>query len=297
MLRAGLLKNATNVVALAMVAALVGGCAQNRSRDRSKILAAENTDLRQRSDMLTGQLQGALSTQDRLTADLQVKESELRTAQTQAAEADAAQARAAQLEQAYADAQRVAAAQAAEAERLRAEKARLLAERAKPATVAPPVDIKDSAEVEALRRDVADRLARAGVDVPVEVRTTRAGARKVAIVLQDAYPSGSDSLSKNPKAVEAIAKLSQVIQQSYSGSKVHIEGHTDSDPIRISKWPSNDALALARADQVKKLLVHSGLSEGAIETEGVGSRNPLAKGGTPRAKATNRRVEIYISPR
>jgi flagellar motor protein MotB len=296
MLRAAM-KTSGAVVALAMVATLVGGCAQSRSRDRSKILAAENTDLRQRSDMLSGQLQGALSAQDRATAELQVKESQLRDAQAQAAEADAAKAQAAQLEQAYADAQRVAAAQAAEAERLRQMNQKLVAEKSRPAPGPAPVDHRDSAEVEALRRDVSDRLARAGVDVPVEVRTTRAGARKVAVVLQDAYPSGSDSLAKNAKAVEAVAKLSQVIQQSYPGSKVHIEGHTDSDPIRVSKWPSNDALALARADTVKKLLMTSGLSENAIETEGVGSRNPLAKGGTARAKASNRRVEIYISPR
>lgn len=287
----------SGIVVLAMVATLMGGCAQSRARDRSKILAAENTDLRQRSDMLAGELQGALSAQDRATADLQVKESQLRTAQEQAAEAESAKAQAAQFEQAYGDAQRVAAAQAAEADRLRQANAKLLAERNRPTLGPAPVEHRDSQQVEALRRDVADRLARAGVDVPVEVRTTRAGARKVAVVLQDAYPSGSDSLAKNAKAVEAVAKLSQVIQQSYSGSKVHIEGHTDSDPIRVSKWPSNDALGLARADTVKKLLVHSGMTEGAIETEGVGARNPLAKGTTSRAKATNRRVEIYISPR
>lgn len=290
-------KSVRGVVALAVVATLVGGCAQSRSRDRSKILQAEILDLRQGKDMLQGQLQGALSAQDRATAELQVKDSELAAARDKAAEAEAAKAQAAQLEQAYADAQRVAAAQAAEAARLRQMNEKLLADRSRPAPGPTPVDHKDSAEIEALRRDVSDRLARAGVDIPVEVRTTRAGARKVAIVLQDAYPSGSNSLAKNPKAVEAVAKLSQVIQQSYPGSKLHIEGHTDSDPIRVSKWPSNDELALARADTVKKLLVTSGLSENIIETEGVGSRNPLAKGGTARAKATNRRVEIYISPR
>lgn len=271
------------------------GCARSRAQDRQKILTAENTDLRQRADTLNGQLQGALSAQDRQAVEMQVQGSKLREAERQAALAAEAQQRASMAEQQASDLQRTLAAQQAENLRLQREReqAALAAQRSKQASV----EYKESAAVEALRRDIADRLARAGVDVPVEVRTTRSGERKVAIVLQDAYPSGSESLAKNPKAVEAVARLSQVIQKSYPGSRLHIEGHTDSDPIRRSNWPSNEALGLARADTVKKLLVQAGLSESQVQTEGVGARNPIAKGGTPRAKATNRRVEIYVSPR
>jgi flagellar motor protein MotB len=283
--------------AIVGVSASLGGCAQNRAQDRQKILTAENTDLRQRTNTLEGQLQGALSAQDRAAVELQVKESRLREAerlaQQGAQQQTEAQQRAALAEQAAAESQRQVAMQQAEMMRLQQQNAALAAARQKTQSV----EYKESAAVEALRRDIADRLARAGVDAPVEVRTNRAGERKVAVVLQDAYPSGSDSLAKNPKAVEAVARLSQVLQQSYPGSRIHIEGHTDSDPIRRSPWPSNDALALARADTVKKLLVQAGLPEGQVQTEGVGARNPLAKGGTPRAKSANRRVEIYVSPR
>jgi flagellar motor protein MotB len=287
------MRNGWATVVTVGVVALLGGCAQNRAQDRQKILTAENTDLRQRAGTLEGQLQGALSAQDRAAVELQVKESKLREAERVAAQNAEAQQRASMAEQAAAAAQQQVAAQQAEMMRLQQQNQALAAARQKTQTV----EYKESAAVEALRRDIADRLARAGVDAPVEVRTTRAGERKVAVVLQDAYPSGSDSLAKNPKAVEAVARLSQVLQQSYPGSKIHIEGHTDSDPIRRSPWPSNDALALARADTVKKLLIQSGLPEGQVQTEGVGARNPMAKGGTPRAKSANRRVEIYVSPR
>ena len=275
----------------------LGGCARNRAQDRSKILSAEVSDLRQKNTMTEGQLQGALSAQDRAAVELQARNSEVARLNQQVAALPDAQARAAQAEQSLSQYQASLAQHQAELQRIQAQNARLLAERSKPAPAAATMQFKDSAAVDALRRDVADRMTRAGVDAPVEVRTTRAGQRKVAIVLQDAYPSGSDSLAKNPKAVEAVARLSQVLQESYPGSKIHVEGHTDSDPIRRSPWPSNDALGLARAETVKKLLVHSGLSEGQVETEGVGARNPLAKGATGRAKAQNRRVEIYISPR
>lgn len=273
------------------------GCARNRAQDRQKILTAENVDLRQRTETLSGQLQGALSAQDRAAVELQVQGSKLRDAERQAALAAEAQQRASMAEQAAADLQRNLAAQQAENARLAREREQAALAAAAAKKQAASVEYRESAQVEALRRDIADRLARAGVDVPVEVRTTRGGERKVAVVLQDAYPSGSESLAKNPKAVEAVARLSQVLQQSYPGSRLHIEGHTDSDPIRRSNWPSNEALGLARADTVKKLLVQAGLSDGQVQTEGVGARNPIAKGGTPRAKAMNRRVEIYVSPR
>ncbi len=287
----------TTVLGTVVLGGALAGCSQNRSRDRGKILAAENADLRQRSSTLEGQLQGALSAQDRAAVQLQEQESRLREAERQAALAAEAQQRAAAAEaQAQQNAQMLAAQQS-ELQRLQAQNAALAA---RPKVVAPPQPegrFRESPEMDALRRDVSDRLARAGVTVPVEVRTNRAGERKVAVVLEDAYRPGSDSLASNPKAVEALARLSQVLQQSYPGSRIHIEGHTDSDPIKRSPWPSNEALSLARADGVKKLLVQAGLPEGQIQTEGVGARNPLAKGGTPRAKAQNRRVEIYISPR
>lgn len=287
------IKTAATVSVVLAGASVLGACARNRAQDRTKILTAEVTDLRQKESMTRTQLEQAMSASDRAAMQLQQREAELARARAEAARAADAEARASAAEQGLAQWQSAVAERDAALTRLQSENARLAGERKK----VEAATAKENSEVEALRREVADRLAKAGVNAPVEVRTTRAGARKVAVVLQDAYPAGSDSLAKNPKAVEALARLSQVIQASYPSGKIHIEGHTDADPIRRSNWPSNEALGLARADTVKKLLVTSGLPEGRVETEGVGARNPIAKGNTDRAKSQNRRVEIYISPR
>lgn len=288
---------------MALCAALVavgalGGCARNRARDRTKVLGAEVIALRQSEQSTREQLRTTVNQLDHNQAQLQQRESELARVKQEAARLPDAEARAAAAEGTIAQWQAAVAERDAALQRQQAEIARLAAER-KRAEAAPakPSGMVDGPEIEALRRDVADRLTKAGVNAPVEIRTTRAGQRKVAVVLQDAFQPGRDSLASNPKAVEAVARLSQVIQASYPSSRIHIEGHTDADPIRSSPWPSNEALGLARADTVKKLLVHSGLSEGQVETEGVGARSPIAKGSTPRAKSQNRRVEIYVSPR
>jgi flagellar motor protein MotB len=270
---------------------LLGGCASSRTKDRVSVLEAENIDLRQRGTLLESQIQEAHSAQDAAIANLQVKESQLRKAQMDAAKNAEAAGR---LAQAQSDYERVHA----ELAQANARVASLEAQRARPVGPPGPTTIphRESEQVEAFRRDLQEKLSRAGVHVPVEVRTTRAGERRVAVVLQDAFPPGKDNLASNAKAVEAVARLGEMIKDSYPQSRVHIEGHTDSDPIRKSNWESNDALAKARAEAVKKLLLGVGLVDGRVETDGVGSKNPIARGNTTRAKAQNRRVEIYVSP-
>ncbi len=90
--------------------------------------------------------------------------------------------------------------------------------------------------------------------------------------------------------------LGKLVAESYPGSRVTVEGHTDSDPIKKSKWDSNEALSLARAEEVKKLLRQAGVGDNRVSAVGMGARQPVAKGATDRAKAQNRRVEIYIYP-
>jgi flagellar motor protein MotB len=167
----------------------------------------------------------------------------------------------------------------------------------RPPAASPTMPYRESPQLEAFRRDLNAQLARHGVSgMPVEVRTARDGTRRVAVVLQNAFPPGSDDLSKNTEAVKAVVNLARMIKSSYPSSAVSIEGHTDSDPIRRSKWASNEALSEARAEAVRKLLTGVGLTPQQITSSGQGARQPIAKGTTARAKAQNRRVEIYILP-
>ena len=45
-----------------------------------------------------------------------------------------------------------------------------------------------------------------------------------------------------------------------------------------------------------KLLRQAGVPDGRVSAVGMGARQPVAKGATARAKAQNRRVELYIIP-
>lgn len=84
--------------------------------------------------------------------------------------------------------------------------------------------------------------------------------------------------------------LDRVVSQirQHSGATVRIEGHTDTDPIRKSKWGSNEALSKARADAVRDYLSTKGISRGSISTVGMGASQPKA------SKPASRRVEVVI---
>jgi flagellar motor protein MotB len=278
------------------VVGVASGCASSRGKDRMKVLEAENIDLRQQRDGLSDQLRGAHGEHDRAVARVQEAEAEIQGLRAQASRGEHAMGRLQEAEKALARAQtdlrmtsqryqELLARQAAQQPRM-------------PAPSSPgALAYRESPQLEAFRRDLTAALARHNVTgMPVEIRTTQDGSRRVAIVLQNSFPAGSDNMSSNADAVRAVVNLGKMITTSYPRSRVVVEGHTDSDPIRKSKWASNEALADARASTVKNYLERAGVPAGQVSTVGMGARQPIASGSTARAKAQNRRVEIYIDP-
>lgn len=95
----------------------------------------------------------------------------------------------------------------------------------------------------------------------------------------------SGQVTVKPSARKQLDRLASDIKSRYSGADVRVEGYTDTDPIRKSKWGSNEALSQARAEAVRDYLGSKGISASAI---GMGSANPKA------TKAASRRVEIVV---
>ena len=292
----------TVLVALVALGLLVGCAASKQSRNRLDVVTAENIDLRQQYDGASRQARDAQLAQDRAITQLQQEKHQSRQLSD---ELNSAEQKALVGEQAVAELHRsqednvrnAARLQALGSEVDRLHKMAVTKPRPAPAPAPsralPSVNTK---HLDAFATDLRARLGGAGIALPVEMRTTRDGRQRVAVVLRSAFPAGKDSLSYNMDAVRAVVGLGQLIAASYPGSRISIEGHTDSDPIRASHFASNEALSLSRAQSVRTLLVKSGVRESLIATSGHGARNPIASGATKRAKAENRRVEIYIEP-
>lgn len=108
------------------------------------------------------------------------------------------------------------------------------------------------------------------------------------------FDVGGDVLFDSGQAVikstakPQLDRIASTIKSKYSGYNVRVEGHTDSDPIRKSKWGSNEALSEARAEAVRKYLISKGISSSSIDAVGMGSSKPKS------SKKESRRVEIKV---
>jgi outer membrane protein OmpA-like peptidoglycan-associated protein len=74
-------------------------------------------------------------------------------------------------------------------------------------------------------------------------------------------------------------------------TRIAIVGHTDS----TGSDAINNPLSIDRAQSVRDYLAARGVSSSRIQTEGRGSREPVADNNSDFGRAKNRRVEIYIA--
>lgn len=76
--------------------------------------------------------------------------------------------------------------------------------------------------------------------------------------------------------------------------QVQITGHTDNQPIRSARFPSNWHLSQERARSVLQLLAQKVAPASRLSAEGRADSEPIAPNDTPANRARNRRVEITL---
>lgn len=152
---------------------------------------------------------------------------------------------------------------------LRAENERL---RAQPAPAPPPMQ---PAAANTGFSDIAD------VDV-----IQGNGMVTVRIPGDVLFASGKADLKSASKTT--LKKIANVLETDYSGQTIRVEGYTDSDPIKKSKWKDNMELSIARASAVQSYLQQQGVPAGQMQVVGFGAAKPQA------TKAKSRRVEIVV---
>lgn len=124
-------------------------------------------------------------------------------------------------------------------------------------------------------------------------RLEDAQAQFRATILDDQlFKSGSAQLSDAGK--KALGEVAAKIKSQYPNSYVSVQGHTDSQPIKISKWDDNWQLGSARALAVMRYLIKQGVNPARCSAETYGETRPVAPNTTPANMAQNRRAEIIV---
>ncbi len=102
------------------------------------------------------------------------------------------------------------------------------------------------------------------------------------------FRSGSAEL--DPYELSRLAPVLNTLK-AHPNTRVHIEGHTDSDGSKSY----NQQLSENRAKNVAFYLMDNGITRDRIKTYGYGEERPIASNTTPEGKRQNRRVTFLIS--
>ena len=141
----------------------------------------------------------------------------------------------------------------------------------------------DRDRLEGELRDLAEKID--GVDY-------KATGEGMALVLEHAivFDKGRNELKEVGK--QAIAQVAGLLRGKAEG--VRIDGHSDSDPIKHSRWLNNHDLSCGRALAVFTELKAQGIDERRMYVAGFGPNRPVADNSSEAGKAKNRRVELLL---
>ncbi len=156
---------------------------------------------------------------------------------------------------------------------------------------------QDQMTIEELQRQIEERAQTpadatgfgAGYDVAFDPSK---GTITVTLPNAILFDSGKATLKKTTST--ELDHIQSVLRDRYSGKQIDVAGHTDTDPIKKSKWKDNWELSAQRALSVLRYLVKRGISEKEIQAVGCGQSQPIASNSTASGKAKNRRVEIVV---
>ena len=98
-----------------------------------------------------------------------------------------------------------------------------------------------------------------------------------------------------PESLAMVGRISQRLAPMAKTHLIHIEGHTDSQPMSSVKYPSNWELSAARASSVVRLLIGKyHFDSKNVAAVGYGASRPIATNKTADGRARNRRVDVVI---
>jgi chemotaxis protein MotB len=119
----------------------------------------------------------------------------------------------------------------------------------------------------------------------------------ITVTVPDAilFDSGKAELKK--ASIAELDHIQSVVREKYASRPIDVVGHTDTDPIKKSKWADNLELSAQRALTVSRYLIKRGISDDKIRAIGCGESRPIASNATAAGKTKNRRVEIVVHMR
>lgn len=153
--------------------------------------------------------------------------------------------------------------------------------------ISPKYEEESFKEIE----DMIQELKKAGELDGITSKITEKG---LMLTFDDKYLFAPASAYLDKDAKKLLDKVGVLICKKFILHSMFVEGHTDSDPIKSSQYPSNWELSSARASSVVRYLIDRfKFSPSLFTAIGYADTRPLESAISPKDPA-NRRVEILI---
>lgn len=147
-------------------------------------------------------------------------------------------------------------------------------------------------QIAELNKSPAEATGFEGYDVKFD---PSAGTITVTLPNTILFSSGKATLKQATS--RELDDIESVLRQRYPNNPIDVVGHTDTDPIKKSKWRDNWQLSSERALTVVDYLKKRGIAPQRIRAVACGPARPVASNTTASGKAKNRRVEIVVHMR
>ena len=160
-----------------------------------------------------------------------------------------------------------------------------------------------SGEIRLIRASVPTAEKRAKAELIKEldamnIRVTKRGPELVVTLAGKVlFPPGRTSLTE--EARKSLGEIAGLIRSKGLRNIIRVEGHADSNPIKVTKnvYEDNLTISFHRARKAYLYLVEEcGLPPGQVYLAAFGDARPLYSNETSRGRDQNRRVEIVILP-
>ncbi len=138
-------------------------------------------------------------------------------------------------------------------------------------------------------REIEQVILENGLDQEVQVQVQDNG---VLFRIQSPFLFASGQADLKDESRPILQELTVLFRKF--PYQVRIEGHTDSLPIRSTRYPSNWELSAARAVTVARYFQGLNLPPERIAATGFGEYHPIADNATAGGREKNRRVEIFL---
>ncbi len=153
---------------------------------------------------------------------------------------------------------------------------------------------KARAELTRARDELEEKLKKEIEEKQIRLEMLNKGL-VITFVDEILFDSGKAEIKKT--AYSILDRVAKVLNDQVRNRNIAIEGHTDNQPIKKSKWKSNWELSTTRSTSVLHYLVDKrGVDPERLSAVGYGEFRPVLSNKTKEGRQQNRRVEITILP-